>query len=455
MNFEFLYPDIIKQCNTMVFLNVISYCLLSGCGNIEMPNEQELDRIYKLLKGTNSKVIPKNITFMSSLYKKCTPEYAAVPGSPYDFECFRWVSKKTKKNIEPDVLSHSINSMAALVPLLLKGEIPADNKEFIAYCLGMSCIKQADFLMDHLKLGDFYYGGEDTGDNAYSEHRIMLKNENPDLRTQFFVVEALAAISSLPEQSYTYPKGFMAKLEECLRVMSLICENVVENINDISSRDLSAICLSLLYTLRHSTSHKVTICRAVNMIGLELCERLAHTGDICRNISNGDFSSFVTLCNSMSCLILLHEINGMDKYEPSYMKLYDRIDSYWDKESGFFITSSKSKQKYSFKDISILFLALRTFRSCLTDSDLFIHVDRQLSSFYNAAFICSKIFNNQFYPIMQDNRLALHNLGSSEKNMAPVFWECFETKTGKKKYYCKPGAFSAVEILSGCRYLLY
>ena len=51
--------------------------------------------------------------------------------------------------------------------------------------------------------------------------------------------------------------------------------------------------------------------------------------------------------------------------------------------------------------------------------------------------------------------MELHNLGSSEKNMAPVFWEYFEFKTEKKKYYCEPGVFAAEEMLLGCKYLLY
>ena len=58
MIFEFSYPDIIKQCNTMAYLNVISFCMLSGCGSIEMPDEQELSQIYKLLKGASSGKMP-------------------------------------------------------------------------------------------------------------------------------------------------------------------------------------------------------------------------------------------------------------------------------------------------------------------------------------------------------------------------------------------------------------
>ena len=207
MIFEFSYPDIVKQCNTMAYLNIISFCLLSGCGSMEMPDEQELSQIYKLLKEKNRDKIPRNIAFMSSLYKRCIPIYAAIPETPYDFKSFRWLDKKMKKSIEPDVLAHSIISMTALIPVVLNGEIQLDNKEFIAYCLGISSMKQARFLVDFLKLGDFYYPGEDTGDNTYGEYKIVINNENPDLKTQFFAAEALSSIRhrsepAIPSESY-------------------------------------------------------------------------------------------------------------------------------------------------------------------------------------------------------------------------------------------------------------
>lgn len=455
MNFEFSSSDIIKQCNSMTYLNVISFCLLSGCGNIEMPHEQELNQIYKLLKGTKSSMMPKNIAFMSSLYKRCTPVYAAPPETPYDFKSFRWVSKKMKRVIEPNVLAHSISSMTALISIIQSGEIQLDKKEFIAYCLGICSTKQARFLVDFLKLGDFYYSGEDTGDNAYGEYKIVINNENPDLRTQFYVVEALSSVIKLLDQNELYFKDHIPKLKQGIDILPVICENVLENINDISSRDLSLICLSLLSTLKHTELQAEIVYKTVNSIGFELCERLARTGDISRNISDDSSSSFITLCNCIKCLIMLYEVNSISTYEVSYLKLYDRIDSYWDSSCGLFVTTSKSKQKYPFKDVSVVISALRAFRSCLTDTDLYMHVDKQLSSFYSSAIISSKLFNNQFYPILQEGKLELHNLGSSEKNTAPVFAEFFEVKPNKKKYHCEPDVFQAEEILLGCKYLLY
>lgn len=455
MNFEFSYPDIIKQCNSMAYLNVISFCLLSGCGNIEMPHEQELNQIYKLLKGTDSNTMPKNITFMSSLYKRCLPLYAVSPENPYDFKGFRWVSKKMKRIIEPDVLAHSINSMTALIPIIMNEEIHIDKKEFITYCFEVNALKQARFLVDFLKLGDFYYTGVDSGDNAYGEYNIVINSESPDIRTQFYVVEALSSVVKLHKQSDLCSKELIAKLEKSIKILSVLCENVIESINDISSRDLSVICLSLLSILGHTELCGETAYNTVNSIGFELCERLARTGDISRNISDDSSSSFITLCNCMNCLIRLYEVNPLDIYETAYLKLYDRIDSYWDNSSGLFKTTSKSKQKYAFKEVTAVLSALRAFRGSLTDSDLFMHVDRQLSSFYSSAIISSKLFNNQSHPIFQEDKLELHNLGSSEKNAAPVFADSFEVKQNKRKYYCKPDVFQSEEILLGCRNLLY
>lgn len=455
MNFEFSYPDIKKQCITMAYLNVMSFCLLSGCGNIELPDEQELNRIYRLLKGSDSNKMPKNIAFMSSLYKRCMPTYASTPSNPYDFKGFYWVDKKTKKEIEPDVLAYSIISMTGLVSSLSNEEIKPYRKDFISYCLGLSAIKQACFLADFLKLGDFFYSGEDTSDSSYGEYSIVINSENPDLRTQFHVIEAVSSVIRLLHKGEPYTGEPLSKLEKCMEILPVICENVLENINSISSRDLSIICLSLLKTLEHIDKKGYIVFNTVNTIGCELCERLEKTGDVLRNVSDDSFSSFTTLCNCMTCLIKLHDLNALNLYSSSYLRLYDRIDSYWDDSCGLFITTNKKKQKNAFKDVAAILAALDKLRCTLADPDIYMHVDKQLSSFYNSAIIKSKLFNNQFYSILQENKMELHNLGSSEKSSAPVFSEYFEVKPDKRKYYCEPGLFKSEEILSGCRYLLY
>jgi hypothetical protein len=300
--------------------------------------------------------------------------------------------------------------------------------------LGVSSLKQAHFLVDFLKLGDFYYSGIDTGDNSYGEYSISINNENPDIRTQFYVVEALASALKISEQSELYPNEAASKFEKALGVLPLICENVTENINSMSSRDLSTICLSLLNTYKITRLDKEIAYKTVNAIGFELCERLARTGDISRNMSDDSSSSFITICNCMHCLLKLNGVNNLRVFEKAYLKLYDRIDSYWSIENGL--------------------ASLRALRISLTDPDLYMHVDRQLSSFYSSSFVSSKLFNNQFYPILQENKLELHTLGSSVKDTAPVFSDFFEVKVNKKKYYSEPDVFEAEEILLGCRYLL-
>lgn len=439
----------------MAYLNVISFCLLSGCGNIELPDERELSQVYRLLKGTDSKKSPKNIAFMASLYKRCMPVYAAAPTSPYDFKGFYWSDKKLKKDVEPDVLAFSVICMTTLAAAILDGEIKPENKDFIAYCLGVSSIKQVSFLSDFLRFGDFFYTGKDNSDSVYGECSISIDSENPDLRTQFHVVEAVSSLINLLSREDIYPKDQLPKLEKCIGILPVICENVIENINSISSRDLSHICLSLLKTLEYNERYRQTVYTTANKIGCELCERMERSGDISRNISDDSSSSFVTLCNTMSCLARLHDINPVALYSNGCLRLYDRIDSYWDEGSGLFITLERKKQKYTFKDIAAILCALDCLRCSLTEPDLFMHTDKQLSAFYGAAIIKSKLFNGQFYPILQENKMELHNLTASYKTNAPVFSGCFEVKPGKNKYSCESGSFEAQEILAGCRYLLY
>ncbi|MGE5630866.1 MAG: hypothetical protein ACM3TR_07185 [Caulobacteraceae bacterium] len=455
MNFDFSYPDIINQCNYMVYLNAVSFCLLSGCGNIEMPHEHELNMIYKLLKGTKENEMPKNIMFMSSLYRKCMPFYAGNPEPPFDFKAFHWDNRKVKRVIEPDVLCYSIYCMTALVPVIQSSEFLLDHKDFITYCLGTSSIKQANFLLDFLRIGDFYYQGEDTGENSYGEYRIIINTENPDLKVQFLAAEALSSVIKLVSTSECYDTSLCAKFEKGLEILPIICENVVESVNDISSRDLAVICLSLLSILNNIKLYGSLVYSTVNIIGLELYERIHKSGDIARNSGNDEGSSFITLCNCMNCFIRLYQINCIEEYRNAYMKLYDRIDSYWDGGIGLFITTSKNKQRFSIRDIGCIFSALKALRSCQTDPDLFMHVDRQLSAFYSSAVMNSKIFNSQSYPILQKEKVALPNFGTVEKSMAPVFSKSFETKVSKRKYYCEPDVFQADVVLLGCKYLLY
>lgn len=454
MNFDFSYPDIVNQCNTMVYLNVISFCLLSGCGNIEMPHEHELNVIYKLLKGTKENGMPKNIMFMSSLYKRSIPIYAKIPESFYNFNDFHWNTKKLKRVIEPDTLSHSICCMAALSPIVQGADFKLENKDFIAYCLETNSLKQAHFLMDYLRLGDFYYEGEDTGDNSYGEYKIVINTENPDLKTQFLAAEALSAVLKLIGSSKYYSNIPREKFEKGLDILPVICENAVDSISSISSRELSAICLSLLSIYSNTSLFKEIVYNTAVYIGLELYERIQTGGDMSRSMEDSENSSLTTLCNSLNCFIRLHQINSIDEYYNAYTALYDRIDSYWDSSIGLFITSNKNKQRMSIKDIGCIMSALKAFRNVQTDPDLFMHSDRQLSAFYNSAMINSKIFNNQFYPILQQDKMELPGFGTKEKDMAPIFSKFFEVKINKRKYYCEPDVFQAEYVLLGCKYLL-
>ena len=454
MIFDFSYPDIISQCNSIAYLNVMSFCLLSGCGNIEMPNDHELSIIYKLLKNTEDSKMPKNITFLSSLYKRALPVYEKIPESFYDFREFRWNSKKVNKEISVNILSYSICCMTALIPIILSNDFKLENKEFISYCLGINSIKQANFLIDFLRLDDFYYNGKDIGDNPYGEYKILINTENPSLKTQFLAAEALSSVLKLINSNSIYDCYPISKYEKGMALIPIICDNVMDSINRISSRELSTICLSLFSIYNNTTLFSKEVYNTLNCIALELCERVQSGGDIARSSDDTENSSFNTLCKCLNCLVRLHEINSLNEYERSYMKLYDRIDSYWDNNIGLFITTSKNKQRFSIKDICCILSALKAFRNAQTDPDLFMHSDRQLSAFYSSAVINSKIFNNQFYPILQHEKTELPGIGTADKNTAPVFSKFFQIKINKRKYYCEPDVFQAEYVLLGCKYLL-
>ncbi len=455
MNYDFSYSDIVKQCDAMVFLNLISFTLLSGCGNIEMPQEEELTRIYELLKGTPDEKMPKNIMFMSSLYQRCLPEYTGMPDSPYDFSCFHWSGKKQKREIHPDTLSHSIFTAAAMIPKIRSGELKLDNPDFIAYCLAANAAKQAHFLMAFLKNGEFYYPGKDTGSNAYGEYCIDRLPEEPDLKTQFSVMEAFSSLNELGEKNPEYGSGVQDLLKRELELIPMLCDNLIEGVTEISSRDLAVIGLSLNQMHRSCGNHRSILFTALTTIGCELHERLFSSGDIGRSMWDHEASSFSTLCNCLNLFIRLYELTGMDQYHRSVFLIYDRIDSFWDPQIGLFVPSNRNKQRYSIKDIGFTTAALKALRSSLTDPDLFMYADRQFSEFYSSAFINSKIFNCQLHPILQQGKLEQQLLGSSAKNAAPVFSKSFEVKVNKKKYYCEPDIFQAEYVLLGCKYLMY
>lgn len=455
MNYDFSYSDIISQCDAMVYLNLISFTLLSGCGNIEMPQEGELSRIYDLLKGTSDEKMPKNIMFMSSLYQRCLPEYAEVPRSPYDFSSFHWSGKKLKREIHPDTLSHSIFCATAVIPKIINREIRLENNDFIAYCLAANAAKQAHFLIEFLKNGEFYYPGRDTGNNAYGEYSIDTLPEDPDLRTQFSVMEAFSSLLHLTSMYPDYNCGMQELLTKELDLIPILCDNLIECITDISSRDLAVIGLSLYQTYRGCTGHKGILYTGLNTVGCELYERLFKSGDIRRSMSDQEASSFSTLCNCLNLFIRLYDLTDIDAYQKSYFIVYDRVDSFWDPQIGLFIASNRNKQRYTIKDIGFTLSALKAMRNCLTDPDLFMHTEKQFSGFYGSAIINSKIFNSQLYPILQQSKLEQQLLGSSTKDAAPIFSKSFEVKVSKKKYYCDPDIFQAEYVLLGCKYLLY
>ncbi len=454
MILDFSYQDIVDQSNYMVYLNVISYCMLSGCGNIDLPQDNELDKIYAFLKDVPDDKKPINIFFMTSLYKRCMPVYAHTPENPYDFTSFQWTHKKMRKVIKPDILSYSIFCLASLAKKINSNELPIDNNTFIHFCLLTNAIRQVNFCRQYLKMGDLFYSGVDIGDNSYGEYYIEINPDEASIISQYQVLDAFSEVLSHENLTDYCSSSNIEGMASEFNTLPILCQNMVENINMIKSRELSIAALSIINIHNNVDIHRKNLYDTMNIIGCEICERLYENGDIARNVIDREGSSFLTLCNCMNFLTRLHSINELDMYKTAVNKIYDRIDSFWNGNMCLFLRIEEKKVKYTFKDIGCVIAALKAYRTFTTDTELLKYIDKQLSSFYRSSIINSKIFNNQAFPILQDNKLELHNLGSLNKDSAPIFSKEFETKVNKKKYYCQSEIFSPEYILSGCKSLL-
>ena len=446
--------DIINQSNNMAYLNVMSFSVLSGCGNIDLPDDNELHYVYKLLKNVEKSKMPANIFFMSSLYKRCIPLYAAKPESAYDFFSYLWGEKNRKRTILPEILSYSISCLCMLSEKVKRSEIVVDNPEFIRYLLITNAIKQMKFIVRHLKEGELYYPAKDVSDNLYSEIKLELDMENTSLMRQLSVLRCASDILSIPDLSNLCDKRCIDELNKTFELFPIVCENIYMTIDSIASRDLALICLDLIGFFKKGSSHLRDSYDMMNVVGLELTERVHRSGDIARNFNNDDNSSLVTLFNCLKCFTELYDLTGIVKYQNSSICVYDRIDSYWDPELCLFISTDKNKQKYSIKDIAQVLASLKTFRNNLYDPDMFMHVDGQLCSFFQAAFLDSRIINSQIYPILQGDKINLTKCNIKNKGYAPVFTKYFEIKISKRKYYCEADVFDPEYALYACRSVL-
>lgn len=454
MIIDFSYQDIINQCNTMAYLNVASFCMLSGCGSMEPPTDAELQKIHALTKDMKSDKKPSNIFFMSSLYKRGLPSYEADPASPYDFNGFLWNRKKHKRTVLTNVMSYSISCMTLLAEKIAKDEIQLGNKDFIIFCLLTNSLKQALFMKNHLKIGDFYYNGDDISADPQDECNIEIDPDNPTLSSQFFVLESLSTLIGKGRPLSVCDAEKLQMLECEFDMLPLICENVLNNINTITSKELSAICMSLIVLHDNVKAHSDIVYNTINAIGCELYERIYSNGDIARDAYSNESSSLVTLCNCLNCFARLYRLNSMEIFLQACLRLYDRVDSFWNDDMGLFIDTDRGKMKCSIRDIAYILSALKACRGIVTDPDLFMHLDRQFTAFYRSAFITSKIFIGQNFAILQDDKLDMYKLGTAEKHFAPTFIKAFEAKIKKKKYYCETDVFQSEYVLAACLQLL-
>ncbi len=454
MVLDFNYQDIVEQCDTMVYLNTLSYCLLSGCGNIELPSENEMEKLYSCLCDMDEHSKPSNVFFMTSLYKRCMPYYAQPPESPYDFSSFQWMHKKMRKIIKPEIMSYSIFCLSLLAKKVSTGEIKPENKRFLHFCLLNAAMKQALFCKQYLKIGDLYYNAEDVSSNSYGEYQIEINPNEPKLTAQLQLLEAYAALLSNEELSEHYSPSTISSIEGEFKLLSVICQNITDNINLINSRELSLIGISIYNIHKRIPEQNEITYDALNIIGCELFERLYSNGDIARSIIDREPSSLITLCNCLRYFALLCNINELEMYKKAVHKLYDRVDSFWNDNMGLFVNVNEKKARYTIKDIGYVFASLKALKNYLKDDELLIYVEKQLSNFYRAAIVNSKIFNNQAFPILQNNKLELHTLGTGDRKMPPIFLCEFEIKLNRKKYYSRPGIMKPEYVLCGCKHLI-
>lgn len=454
MLLDFNYKDIINQCNTMCYLNVLSYSVLSGCGNIQFPNDIESSKIKSFMEKLKEDVKVKNIFFMPSIYRQCTPIYSHVPTTFYDFTEFQWVRKKTKKIIKPCILAYSIYCLSRLSQKISNEEISVENKNLIYYCLLNNAIKQTEFMRQYLKIGDLYYGGEDMGDDSYSEYNIELNPDDADILSQFLVIESFMELYNNVIASDYFESTSLNDIETEFNIIPTLCDNVISNLNIMKSRHISLICLSLVNIYKSSTVYKDVIYDTLNIIGCELKERMHDNGDISRSILDREASSFTTMCNCMNCFHKLYAVNNLDTYKQAGDRLYVRINSFWNNTIGLFIKSDVKKASYSIKDIAYIINSLNSRKNSSNDLLTQQKLEKQISSFYRSAIINSKIFSSQLYPILQTIKMDLHNFGSMNKNVPPVFLKSFDIKISKRKYYTNVDIYKPDYVLCACKHLL-
>jgi hypothetical protein len=446
--------DIKRQINSMIYLNYISYSVLSGCGSCRVPSPKDMEELETLLEELPLDRRPHNIIFTDSLYKRCMPKYQNDIENPYDFSDFRWVTKKSKRVIDIDVMANSIIGCCNLIERLLTFDLQLENPNFMIYMLHKTAVNQGVFIIRHLKIGSMFYNGEDVAEEGDSELHIQISSDNPDIVSQFAVFHAISAlvqISNFGQQFFNYS---MEELIDQLNILPDLLTTFSEGLEKYSSKELSLIGLHLTEVYKKSGCHLEIIHKFLHKITKELSQRIKSDGKVLRYRDREETASPSTTTN---CLNLLSQcaymFSSKSCYEACHI-IYRDILTTWDERSHVFKFRSSNKQTYSIKDLSSIISALFSYTRTITDAEQYERIEKQIVTFTETTLLKSCIFNGQSYPVLQQNKMKLHDALEPEKPWAPVFNKAFEYKLSKNKYYCDADVFRADYVLPACTILL-
>lgn len=449
---DYTFEDVKTQLNSMLYLNMMSYSVLSGCGTYSMPQLYDIEQIEALLEPLEPEHRPYNITFLNSLYKKALPQYTKEIEHPYNWDFFKWTDKKQKKDIDPEVMASSILSCCRLAELILTCQLSIENPQFIAYILIKTAQNQAAFVNRYLKVGDLFYAGEDVTQEV--EPQLQISSKNPDLLSQFAVLHAFTELIKL-NSYHVFSAGF--SIEEFESCMGLLQGHLVQldmKMESLSSRDLSLLGLHLLGIYKSSDVHWELCRNPVIQVARILIHRVTASGNVQRSHHSEEISSPFTTANCLNFLAQsAYVLNSKSCYKAA-TAIYEKFNKLWDSKHGIFLMKDSNKQSLNFKDISSILAALLSYRLLLSEKSQKKSIHNQISSFFEACFVKSGIFNGQSSAILQSEPLIRNKNIKSDPKWAPIFNKGFEYKLSKGKYYCEADIFRADYILPACVILL-
>jgi|GEM_PF-832568 len=446
--------EIKRQINSMVYLNIVSYSVLSGCGTCSQPTHDEAEDLDDIRHDSLCSHVPYNVFFTESLYKKCMPQYEQDIDDPYNFSSFRWVAKKRKQEIDLDVMANSIIACCNLIERVLTFDIEVENPSLMVYILYKTALHQARFIKKHLMVGNMFYHGEDASKNDDDEHCIQISSEDPGRVSQFAVIHAFAAIARLSNYNLNLLTSPTADIVEDISILQGLMNSLLDSLGQTSTKELSLIGLHMVETYKAADLYSEDIMKALRKIAKELQQRITETGNLLRNKTSEETASPYTVSN---CLNFLSQVAYMFSSKSNYdcsHKLYNQFKQKWDEDGRIFKIKDANKQNYNIKNVASILSALCNFSKLVHDQEQYQSIHKQISEFSDTTFIQSGLFNGQSSPILQENKIELPETVDYEKPWAPIFNKGFEYKISKKKYYCEADVFRADYVIPACAILL-